>query len=423
MKLFFIMLLLFLCSLESFPQANLIQSIDFDSQQRVVFGLTGLYDYSFAKRYDNGNIESWNLTQLFGLQFHWIATGVDKQDNIWAYINDKLYKYDGFAWGAIDIPGLPGGYKYSDLAIDDQYLWLSNYESGGYNNTGVHRFKLSDSTWTLFNSTNSGYPQFPLNGTIFLKGDSTFIGTNKGLVMVYNDVASVILDISNSTLGTQAIYCFYIDSYENKWLGTFDFGLVKWINDSTFASFNTSNSNLPNNFINAIDEDSQGRLWLATDYGFACLANDSIISYSNLSGQSITTIKVDAQDNVWMGEVASGRLLVFDGVNLNNVTDIDIGDGNLLPDNFQLFKNFPNPFNPSTIIRYQIPDAGFVTLKVYDVLGKEVAKLVDEFKAAGRYEIEFDARSDGGSRLASGIYFYQIHAGKYSAVKKMILIK
>jgi hypothetical protein len=418
MKLFFIMLLLFLCSLESFPQANLIQSIDFDSQQRVVFGLTGFYDSSYVKRYKDGNLESWNLTQLFGLQFHWIATGVDRQDNIWAYINDKLYKYDGFAWGAIDIPGLPGGYKYSDLAIDDQYLWLSNYESGGYNNTGVHRFKLSDSTWTLFNSTNSGYPQSPLNGTIFLKGDSTFIGTDKGLVMVYNNTASVILDTLNSSLGTQALYCFFIDSQENKWLGTYDLGLVKWISDSTFAIYDTSNSNLPNNFVNAIDEDSQGRLWIATDNGFACLENDSIISYSNLTDESIIAIKVDAQDNVWMGEAGTGRLLFFDGNSLNNVTGIDIGNSNLLPDNFLLFQNFPNPFNPSTIIRYQIPDAGFVTLKVYDVLGYEVTTLVNEFKPAGSYELDFD-----GSNYASGVYFYKIRAEQFSAVKKMILIK
>jgi hypothetical protein len=85
---------------------------------------------------------------------------------------------------------------------------------------------------------------------------------------------------------------------------------------------------------------------------------------------------------------------------------------------YALFNNFPNPFNPNTIIKYQIPDAGLVTLKVYDVIGNEIAELVSENKEAGIYEVEFDASS-----LSSGIYFYQIKAGDFVQTKKMILMK
>ncbi len=81
-------------------------------------------------------------------------------------------------------------------------------------------------------------------------------------------------------------------------------------------------------------------------------------------------------------------------------------------------QNFPNPFNPTTTINYQIPKDGQVTIKVFDALGDEVKKLVDEFKPASWYSVVFDA-----SHLSSGIYFYSIHAGDYSAVKKMLLIK
>jgi hypothetical protein len=85
---------------------------------------------------------------------------------------------------------------------------------------------------------------------------------------------------------------------------------------------------------------------------------------------------------------------------------------------FKLEQNYPNPFNPSTKIKFQIPVSGFVNLKVYDVLGTEVATLVNEEKFAGSYEVQFNA-----SEFPSGIYFYTLKAGDFIQTKKMILIK
>lgn len=92
------------------------------------------------------------------------------------------------------------------------------------------------------------------------------------------------------------------------------------------------------------------------------------------------------------------------------------------PDEITLFQNYPNPFNPKTIIRFQLKNVNYVSLKVYDALGKEVAILVNEIKSATEgqvnYEIEFD-----GSGLTSGIYFYTLKAGEFSETKRMILLK
>jgi hypothetical protein len=88
------------------------------------------------------------------------------------------------------------------------------------------------------------------------------------------------------------------------------------------------------------------------------------------------------------------------------------------PNDFSLSQNYPNPFNPNTVISYQLPVNGNVTLKVYDILGNEIATLVNEEKPAGEYEVEFN-----GSNLPSGIYFYQLKAEQYSETKKMILLK
>jgi hypothetical protein len=104
-----------------------------------------------------------------------------------------------------------------------------------------------------------------------------------------------------------------------------------------------------------------------------------------------------------------------------NSTEIE-SDYSSSPDNFKLEQNYPNPFNPATTLRFTIPDFGFITLKVYDLLGNEVATLVNEQKPAGSYEVEFSA-SGGAEGLASGIYYYSLQVGSYTATKKMLLLK
>jgi hypothetical protein len=105
----------------------------------------------------------------------------------------------------------------------------------------------------------------------------------------------------------------------------------------------------------------------------------------------------------------------FDGsFEYSNEIEVDV----LSPDKFVLEQNYPNPFNPTTIISWQSPISGHQTLKVYDILGNEVVTLVNEYKEAGRYKIEFDA-----SNIPSGIYYYKVTAGSFSDVKKMLVIK
>ena len=96
---------------------------------------------------------------------------------------------------------------------------------------------------------------------------------------------------------------------------------------------------------------------------------------------------------------------------------------NTLPDSFELFQNYPNPFNPSTVIKYQLPSAGYVTLTIYDILGRKVDRLINKFQNAGNYTTLFEA-----SKLSSGVYFYRlkvvnIDGEKYTLTKKMELLK
>ncbi len=89
-----------------------------------------------------------------------------------------------------------------------------------------------------------------------------------------------------------------------------------------------------------------------------------------------------------------------------------------IPKDFVLHQNYPNPFNPVTMIRFGLPKAGVVSLKVYDILGREVANLLNEFKSAGEYIVDFDA-----STLTSGVYFYRLETQSYKDVKRMVVLK
>jgi hypothetical protein len=113
---------------------------------------------------------------------------------------------------------------------------------------------------------------------------------------------------------------------------------------------------------------------------------------------------------------------VFGGPNCNNlshiITSVDDKTQGNIPDGFKLFQNYPNPFNPSTKISFSIPSSGLISVKVYDILGNEVAILLSEEKSAGNYEVSFNATS-----LSSGTYFYQLNVGTYSETKKMILLR
>lgn len=96
------------------------------------------------------------------------------------------------------------------------------------------------------------------------------------------------------------------------------------------------------------------------------------------------------------------------------------------PSEYSLMQNYPNPFNPATTISYSIPNNGLVTLKVYDILGKEVAELVNEIQEAGNYSVTFNASelsNRSGSALTSGIYFYTLTSGNFMTTKKLILLK
>jgi hypothetical protein len=105
-------------------------------------------------------------------------------------------------------------------------------------------------------------------------------------------------------------------------------------------------------------------------------------------------------------------------INAGSPVSVEDENTSQSPITFTLYQNYPNPFNPSTKISWQSSVSSWQTLKVYDVLGNEIATLVDEYKPAGNYEVDFNAIA-----LSSGVYFYKLQAGSFAETKKMILLR
>jgi hypothetical protein len=160
--------------------------------------------------------------------------------------------------------------------------------------------------------------------------------------------------------------------------------------------------------------------WYVSDNGgssWTILGTTS--TQSRMMSYSDFILRCDVHDN-GTGESASVQKVIYYGIEQFSLRAgkklMHIGQE--IPNAYSIEQNYPNPFNPSTVIAFAIPSDGNVSVKVYDMVGREVASLVSGYCTAGRYEIAFD-----GTRLPSGIYIYRIQSGAFSAVKKMQLVK
>ncbi len=177
----------------------------------------------------------------------------------------------------------------------------------------------------------------------------------------------------------------------------------------------------------------------STQYLTFATLNLKISTNGGTNWTELWSAENDGQDWTWRNEVIDltaysnkqnlklawqyvgndGDIVALDAVKLTGYTATGIDNEiSKLPTTYRLYQNYPNPFNPNTTINYSLPSGGNVELKIYNILSQEVFTLVNEYKAAGSYQVKFKAGA-----LPSGIYFYRIKSGSYSEVKKMIMLK
>jgi ligand-binding sensor domain-containing protein len=334
----------------------------------------------------------------------------DKYNNIWVNtpLDSGYIKINDDQWTRITLEnsGLPSPHCGNIVMDIDNNYWIGSLDSG--------LIKYDGSNWTTYNLVNG---RFPTNSVEIIKPDAygnVWI-SNYNTLIKFDGTNWTEYNYQNSGLPDSHIKDIYVNSLDNLFIGTYSAGLI-WTNLLNWEIYNSQNSPLPDNWIHCLNKDQLNNLWIGTDAGGVSKfdgQNWEIINSSNsqLPSNNVLDIFIDEGNNKWI--TTEENLSVYNETGINEVKDKGL---NLV--NYNLLQNYPNPFNPSTTITYQIPELSFVTLKIYDVLGNEITTLVNEEKAIGSYEKEFD-----GTALPSGIYFYQLKAGDFIQTKKMILLK
>lgn len=160
-----------------------------------------------------------------------------------------------------------------------------------------------------------------------------------------------------------------------------------------------------------------GVSWSKSETKLSNSSGDASVSSIAVLNGNVNVLWRDTRDGNW--EIYYKRFVNAPKGNPTGITNNNSG----IPNEFSLSQNYPNPFNPTTSIKFDLPKTGFVTLSIYDMLGREVKSLVNENMSAGSYTVNWNVHQGGSATFSSGIYFYKIQAGEFTEVKKMTLLK
>jgi hypothetical protein len=190
--------------------------------------------------------------------------------------------------------------------------------------------------------------------------------------------------------------------------------------------YNTSNSGLPDNNVRSIAIDGSGNKWIGTGglfvQGKGLALFDEIdwkvynTSNSGLPVNQVPSIAIDGNENKWIGTFGGGLAVYKKG----GIVSIERNSTSpkFSPTKYRLGQNFPNPFNPSTKIKFELPKPETVKIEIYNIIGQKIETLLNQPMPEGYHEVTFNAQN-----LSSGIYLYRVEAGALQDVKKMILLR
>jgi len=343
------------------------------------------------RSFDNGL--TWSVSYTCPLYHYVSSITIALNGAVYAGIPHEIYPYNGF--GVI-------------VSTDDGETWVQK-------NTGLTNLDVLSLTTNSLNHIIAG-----------TKGGGTFLSTNNG---------DNWINIS-SGLDDQKVYALTVDNDGFAYAGTGD-GVARSTNSTVIpvelisftASVLQNEKAVELNWTTATEINNSGfeieRASLSATPGQGWEKIGFIPGFGTTTElKSYSIIDEDVTTGVYKYRL---KQIDFDGsIEYSNEIEVEV---DFTPKEFVLYQNYPNPFNPSTTIKFEIPNVETArrvvstTLKVYDILGNEVATLVNEEKQPGVYEVEFNSHSDEGQNLSSGIYFYQLEAGNFSQIKKMVLLR
>lgn len=327
--------------------------------------------------------------------------------------------------------GIPTSYTYC-IAQDNPGNFYVGIYSGNSSNAGLVKWDGA-STWTPYTFTDT-YNYKNVEAIVKDNAGNIWCGTSIG-VYKYNPTNSswtaYTKENTSGGLCGNWVRSIGVDPSGNVWFGCLDKdpatgywvegGLSKFTG-STWSNYKPSSGGLTNGYVSAIAFRGSD-VWVGTGFcgqynghGLYKLSGTTWTNYNidnnTFPGNCVNDLVVDKNNNLW---IAGNNILTKLDFNPTDVKETEN-----VPTSFSLYQNYPNPFNPETIINYQLPVSSFVTLKVYDALGRQVATLVNEFQTAGIHHSTFSTLN---SILTSGIYFYKLQSGSFVDVKKMLLVK
>jgi hypothetical protein len=405
----------------------------YDNDESHIYGLSVAYNFSTqsysSKIYvsdDHGNPFTWNnILEYQGKS--WFTIDKNLSGEIYYSAGKRIFKSMDFG---------STFYQYKELERKITGLYKKSGSNILYASTPLKIYEITPDTIQIIKSLpipEDAFAWLPLNqGDMWVRyhelidflGDSSKWISRSEVVgykildnKVYNKVLETIIHIDSlNSYGTSLNY-FRVDSTNGIIYRSF------FINDSLldFESF------LMDLMVEVGDTIPYGYgLYLVSEEPYTQFGVNSskrIFQTVPPTGQQIELVKGfgAVSDSMWQPSDYIGILkgCVINGIVYGDTTVVSVEDENEpVAPSFKLEQNYPNPFNNSTVITYSIPQEGLVTLKVYNLLGEEVARIVNDIKQTGNYEVSFDATG-----LPSGIYFYRLQAGSFVETKKMVFLK
>lgn len=415
---------------------DIAYSIALDDSQNIFItgeseGLTGTHgifeDYATVKYNPAGDFQ-------WAARYNGPAGDYDKANSICVDTEGNIY-VTGVSDGGSSGSGDPH-FDYATIKYNSAGLtqWIRRYNSSNGEDEGVmvKADELGNIFVTGFSSDVSTFADY---ATINYSadGDTTWISRYNGPASNDDRASSLAVDNLGNVFVTGKSYGGSITNYDYTTIKYNSLGDSVWVN-----RYNGGASDIDG--ASAVSLDKSGNVYvtgystnISTAFDYATMKYNTdgdlswIINYTNsdFSGSSDEPFAmfVDASGIVYVTGMSALDYAAIKYVPIP--VSVENSPRNI-PNQFALEQNYPNPFNPTTKIKYTIPSVGtslmkflqFVQLKVYDVIGNEVATLVNEEKPAGSYEVTFDA-----SQLSSGIYFYTLKAGSFTETKKMAMMK
>ena len=399
--------------------------IDIAVQNSNIFAVTS-DSGSMYRSTDNGS--DWTVIVDTGaINIAMASTGmiflVKESEPVWGYPTSSLFSSsnNGDIWDTVNVieqlPPVPGGWPAWPITVSVNHLGLIacgiyvTHDIGG----SWTRFALSTddgSTWILSSWDLEGGILFDFRGQTIITFGGTYVSGGSG------EYINLSYDNGQTWFERYAPYpCPTIRTLNlclngNVLGGTFGCGGL-YLSADSCTNWTQISSVIPQA---SLSIETGGTLVGTENLGVFLFSDngDSLGSRNDgLTNLNIHTLTIDNNNYVYAG--------TDNGVwqrSLSDITSAEEEQTNELPSVFLLSQNFPNPFNPSTKIKYSVPQSSQVQIKVFDVLGNEIARLMDEEKSVGTYELTWNAEN-----LPSGVYFYQLRAGDFIQTKKMILLR